>query len=69
MFVSLRGGAADWACMVPFCLQHKIHRLPVVDDEGKCVGIITRTDIFWALVGAWHMRSAPELHSCVLLRC
>ena len=33
-------------------LQHKFHRVPVVDDGGKCVGIVTRTDIFWALTQA-----------------
>ena len=30
-------------------LDNKIHRVPVVDDGGKCVGIVTRTDIFWEL--------------------
>ena len=25
--------------------EHKIRRIPVVDDEGRCVGIVTQTDI------------------------
>ncbi|KAI7845324.1 hypothetical protein COHA_001166 [Chlorella ohadii] len=40
------GKVADAAlCMT----EHKFHRVPVVDDGGVCVGIVTRTDIFWAL--------------------
>lgn len=42
-------GAATRHANVPLLLQHKFHRVPVVDDAGKCVGIVTRTDIFWAL--------------------
>jgi len=30
--------------------KHKVNRLPVVDDEGKLIGIITRGDIIGALV-------------------
>jgi len=30
-------------------LKYKIHRLPVKDDAGKIVGMVTRTDIFTAL--------------------
>lgn len=30
-------------------LKHKVHRIPVTDKSGKCVGIVTRTDIFEAL--------------------
>jgi CBS domain-containing protein len=35
-------------------LQHKIHRLPVVDNEGHVTGIITRTDIFEPLSPSWN---------------
>ena len=45
--------------------QHKFHRVPVVDDAGKCVGIVTRTDIFWALVSGCctqHAAGGPGLH-------
>lgn len=30
-------------------LKHKIHRIPVVDDDGKVVGVCSRKDIFTAL--------------------
>ncbi len=30
-------------------LQHKVHRIPVVDYNTQVVGIVTRTDIFTAL--------------------
>jgi CBS domain-containing protein len=43
------GKVADAAvCMT----EHKFHRVPVVDDDGVCVGIVTRSDIFWALTQA-----------------
>jgi CBS domain-containing protein len=29
--------------------DHKINRVPVVDDEGKLVGLVTRTDIVHSL--------------------
>jgi CBS domain-containing protein len=29
---------------------HSVNRLPVVDDEGKLIGIVTRGDIISALV-------------------
>ncbi|PSC68621.1 inosine-5 -monophosphate dehydrogenase [Micractinium conductrix] len=35
-------------CMV----EHRFHRVPVVDNEGMCVGIVTRTDIFFVLSAA-----------------
>jgi CBS domain-containing protein len=37
---------ADAACLM---LKHKIHRIPVVNNEAKLVGLVTRTDIFSAL--------------------
>ncbi len=33
----------------PCALQHKVHRIPVVDYNTQVVGIVTRTDIFTAL--------------------
>lgn len=30
-------------------LQNDLDRLPVVDPAGRCVGIVTRTDMFWTL--------------------
>ena len=35
------------ACLC--ALQHKVHRIPVVDYNTQVVGIVTRTDIFTAL--------------------
>lgn len=34
-------------------LQYKISGLPVVDDAGRVVGIITESDIFRLVVKAW----------------
>lgn len=34
------------------CAQNHIHRVPVVDGDGKCIGIVTRTDLFWELASA-----------------
>jgi CBS domain-containing protein len=33
----------------PNCLQYKIHRIPIVDDDRRVVGMVTRTDLFHAL--------------------
>jgi len=30
-------------------LKHKVHRIPIVDEQAMVVGIVTRTDIFTAL--------------------
>lgn len=35
-------------------LDHKVSGLPVVDAEGKPVGIITETDVFRMIVDQWH---------------
>ncbi|XP_068664531.1 uncharacterized protein [Aristolochia californica] len=32
-------------------LRKKVHRIPIVNEEGQVVGIVTRTDIFKALEG------------------
>ncbi|MEP6774697.1 MAG: CBS domain-containing protein, partial [Chloroflexota bacterium] len=34
-------------------LEHKVSGLPVVDEEGKPVGIITETDMFRMLIDRW----------------
>ena len=34
------------ACLM---LKYKVHRIPVVDSEKRCIGIVTRSDIFIAL--------------------
>jgi CBS domain-containing protein len=41
-------------------LQHKIAGLPVVDDAGKVIGIITESDIFRLVVGAWEKEEVQE---------
>lgn len=30
-------------------LKHKIHRIPIVDNNAKCIGMISRTDVFTSL--------------------
>ena len=30
-------------------LKYKVHRVPVVDNEKKVLGIVTRTDVFESL--------------------
>lgn len=35
-------------------LERKVSGLPVVDAEGKLVGIITETDVFRMVVDQWH---------------
>lgn len=37
---------ADAACLM---LKHKVHRIPIVNENAEVVGIVTRTDIFTAL--------------------
>ncbi|KAI3424931.1 hypothetical protein D9Q98_008315 [Chlorella vulgaris] len=46
--VSLKASAtvSDAATIM---IERKFHRVPVVGDDNQCVGIVTRTDIFWAL--------------------
>ena len=45
--VRSRAHVAEAAGMM---LQHKVHRLPVVDDRNVPIGIATRTDIFEPLI-------------------
>jgi CBS domain-containing protein len=43
-------GATDKAFVAGHTmLDNKIHRVPIVDEDGKAIGIVTRTDLFWAL--------------------
>lgn len=35
-------------------LEHKVSGLPVVDEAGSLVGIITESDIFRLVVQSWH---------------
>eukprot|EP00210_Caulerpa_lentillifera_P004745 g4529.t1 len=37
---------ADAACLM---LKHKVHRIPIVDQDATVIGFVTRTDIFEAL--------------------
>lgn len=40
-------------------LEHKVSGLPVLDDDGKLVGIITESDIFRKVVRDWQQESVP----------
>lgn len=33
-------------------LKHKVHRIPVVNSRAELIGIVTRTDIFTAMLAA-----------------
>jgi CBS domain-containing protein len=41
-------------------LKNMISGLPVVDDQGKVVGIITESDIFRLVVRDWHWLQAEK---------
>ncbi|HUS17299.1 MAG TPA: CBS domain-containing protein, partial [Chloroflexia bacterium] len=41
-------------------LKHKIGGLPVVDESGTLLGILTESDIFRLLVGMWDADEAPD---------
>jgi CBS domain-containing protein len=45
--VRARAHVAEAAAMM---LQHRVHRLPVVDNRNVPIGIATRTDIFEPLI-------------------
>lgn len=45
--VRARARVAEAAGMM---LQHRVHRLPVVDDRNVAIGIVTRSDIFEPLI-------------------
>ncbi len=50
------GEAAE--CM----LENKVSGLPVVDESGNLVGIITESDIFRMVVRDWREQTEAELH-------
>ena len=37
------------AITAALCLKHKIRRVPVVNSDGRVVGMVTRTDFFKVL--------------------
>lgn len=43
--------ARSSTALVAPSLQYKIHRIPIVDDSKRVVGMVTRTDLFNALAG------------------
>lgn len=45
---------------VKLMLEHKIGGLPVVDEEGHAVGMVTETDIFRLLVRLWEEGESEE---------
>lgn len=47
------------ACIM---LKYKVHRLPIVDDKKKCIGMVTRTDIFTALTVDDHNTNRERLN-------
>ncbi|MDT8307530.1 MAG: CBS domain-containing protein [Anaerolineae bacterium] len=42
-------------------LAHKISALPVLDEEGRLVGIITESDVFRMVVCDWLQQAEPAL--------
>jgi CBS-domain-containing membrane protein len=40
-----------------FMRQHKLHDLPVVDEQGALVGIASRVDIGTAILASWQTRT------------
>jgi len=42
-------------------LENKVSGLPVVDDEGRVVGIITESDIFRMVVQKWEQTEAEPV--------
>lgn len=41
-------------------MKHGIHRIPVVDDNGKLIGMISRGSIFRLVVEAYHGKKLPS---------
>lgn len=48
---SIITGRADWTLVEcsKIMQQHKIHHLPVVDEHGSLIGLISATDIFMSV--------------------
>ncbi len=56
-------GSADWTLMEcsRVMQEHKFHHLPVADEHGTLVGLISATDIFMAVEEAGWIGSVDEL--------
>ncbi len=56
-------GSADWTLMEcsRVMQQHKFHHLPIADEHGTLVGLISVTDIFMAVEEAGWIDSSDEM--------
>jgi CBS domain-containing protein len=40
--------------------KHDINDLPVVDHDGKLIGLLSHVDVGRGLVGTWHLKTTPK---------